>query len=418
MNEVLAVILGGGQGSRLWPLTKYRSKPAVPIGGKYRLIDIPVSNCLHGGVRRIYVLTQFNSASLNRHIARAYRFDSFTGGFVEILAAEQTEDSTDWYQGTADAVRQQMRHLRPGRHTHYLILSGDHLYRMDYGAFIRSHRDRDADVTIAVKPVGREEASSFGILRTDAEDRIIDFVEKPTDEKVLQSLETVGPDGKPAYLASMGIYVFGRKVLENRLEEIDGDDFGKQIIPQTIATHNVFAHRFSGYWEDIGTIGSFYRANLQITEPNTPFTFYDPRSPVYTRPRFLAASWIDGCALSQSKIADGCSIQADTINHSVIGLRSIVGPGTRIEDAVLMGADYYESREDRAKNRSRNKPNIGIGPGCEIRGAIIDKNARIGKEVRIINKEGVQEAQQDDYAIRDGIVVIPKDTVIPAGTVI
>ena len=421
MESVIGIILGGGAGSRLYPLTKYRSKPAVPIGGKYRLIDIPISNCLHSGLTRIYALTQFNSASLNRHIAQTYRFDAFSNGFVEILAAEQTEDRLDWYQGTADAVRQQLRHFMSYQIDQYLILSGDHLYRMNYRDFIAEHREKRADLTIAVKPVTREIAPDLGILKLDDTGRIIDFVEKPQTAAELDDLKldpTPGNNPDEAYMASMGIYVFEKDKLRALLAENSGDDFGKHIIPAAIHSHNVYAHRFEGYWEDIGTIRAFYESNLALTTPSPPFTFYQPDAPIYTHPRYLAAAKLDGCHLKQCKIGDGSDIQDAEIEHAVIGIRSIVGPRVKLTNTVMMGADFYETPEDRKRNKQKGIPNVGIGPGCVIDSAIIDKNARIGENVIIQNAKNIREAEHDAYAIRDGIVVITKDAIIPAGTVI
>ena len=420
VESVIGIILGGGQGSRLYPLTKYRSKPAVPLGGKYRLIDIPISNCLHAGLERIYVLTQFNSASLNRHIAQTYRFDAFSTGFVEILAAEQTQDRPDWYQGTADAVRQQLRHLMYNPMAQCLILSGDHLYRMNYRDFIATHRAKGADLTIAVKPVTREAASDLGILKVDDEGRIVNFVEKPQTDAELDDLkltDSTHADGE-AYMASMGIYVFEKEILKDLLHQNDGDDFGKHIIPAAIQSRDVYAYRFEGYWEDIGTIRAFYEANLALTTPAPPFTFYQPDAPIYTRPRYLAAAKLDGCHLKQCKIGDGSDIQNAEIEHSVIGIRSIVGPRVKLAHTVMMGADFYETPEDKLHNKQKGIPNIGIGLGCVIDRAIIDKNARIGENVTIQNAKNLREADREAYSIRDGIAVITKGAIIPSGTVI
>ena len=420
MESVIGIILGGGQGSRLYPLTKYRSKPAVPLGGKYRLIDIPISNCLHAGLQRIYVLTQFNSVSLNRHIAQTYRFDAFSTGFVEILAAEQTQDRLDWYQGTADAVRQQLRHFMYNPMDQCLILSGDHLYRMNYRDFIATHRAKGAALTIAVKPVPREAASDLGILKVDDAGRIVNFVEKPQTDAELDDLKLADSThaGGEAYMASMGIYVFEKEVLKDLLHQNDGDDFGKHIIPAAIQSRDVYAHRFEGYWEDIGTIRAFYEANLALTTPAPPFTFYQPDAPIYTRPRYLAAAKLDGCYLKQCKIGDGSDIQNAEIEHAVIGIRSIVGPRVKLANTVMMGADFYETPEDKMHNRQKGIPNIGIGSGCVIDRAIIDKNARIGENVTIQNANDIREADRDAYSIRDGIVVITKGAIIPSGTVI
>ncbi len=418
MRNVIGVILGGGQGSRLFPLTQIRSKPAVPIGGKYRLIDIPISNCIHSGVDKMFVLTQFNSASLNRHVSATYRFDSFSGGFVEILAAEQTMEDTDWYQGTADAVRKQLRRIHSRRGNEVLILSGDHLYRMDYRSFVGEHRQRQADVSIAVKPVRREEASGLGILKVDAEGRIVTFCEKPTTDAELDDLElqeAPGEDPEARFLASMGIYVFEPQVLTSLLIGDQQDDFGRHIIPAAIEKLNVFAHTFDGYWADIGTISAFYRANLELTEVEPKFSFYQPDAPIFTHPRYLAGSRLLGCRVDRGIVSEGCTLIESEVEQSVIGVRTMMGPGVRIYQAVVMGADVYESDSDRTRNAERGVPNIGIGAGSTIHRAIIDKNARIGAGVIISNDARVEEADGEGYHIREGIVVVPKDAVIPDG---
>ena len=418
MRNVIGVILGGGQGSRLSPLTQIRSKPAVPIGGKYRLIDIPISNCIHSGVDKMFVLTQFNSASLNRHVSATYRFDSFSGGFVEILAAEQTMEDTDWYQGTADAVRKQLRRIHSRRGNEVLILSGDHLYRMDYRSFVGEHRQRHADVSIAVKPVRREEASGLGILKVDAEGRIVTFCEKPTTDAELDDLElkeAPGEDPEARFLASMGIYVFEPQVLTSLLIGDQQDDFGRHIIPAAIEKLNVFAHTFDGYWADIGTISAFYRANLELTEVEPRFSFYQPDAPIFTHPRYLAGSRLLGCRVDRGIVSEGCTLIESEVEQSVIGVRTMMGPGVRIYQSVVMGADVYESDSDRTRNAERGVPNIGIGAGSTIHRAIIDKNARIGAGVIISNDARVEEADGEGYHIREGIVVVPKDAVIPDG---
>jgi len=417
MQDVMALILGGGRGTRLYPLTKLRAKPAVPIGGKYRLIDIPISNCLNSGIHKIYVLTQFLSASLHRHIYQTYKFDLFSGGFVYILAAEETPSGMDWYQGTADAVRKQLPRFAHARVEDVLILSGDHLYRMDYGNFIELHREKRADVTIAVQPVAQADAPRFGILKTNGNGRIISFHEKPRPDE-LEGLESI-PDSDKPYLASMGIYIFRADILRKVLEESDAEDFGKQIIPAVIESLRVYAFPFAGYWEDIGTIRAFYEANLALTLPDPPFDFYDPKRPIYTRPRFLPSSRADGCDLERTVLAEGCLIQDSDIRESVIGLRSIIGPEARVTRTVMMGADFYETPEQKAENRHLGRPDVGIGRGSVVEGAIIDKNARIGEGVTIrphAPDEGMVETE--NYVIRDGIVVIPKNAVIPDGTVI
>jgi len=420
MQKVLSVILGGGRGTRLYPLTKVRAKPAVPIGGKYRLIDIPISNSLHAGIDKIYVLTQFNSASLHRHIKRTYIFDSFSGGFVDILAAEQTQENSNWYQGTADAVRQQIRHILHGRTEQVLILSGDHLYRMDYCAFVEEHRRLDADVTIATIPVDRNAASNFGVLKVNEEGHIEDFKEKPQTDADFEYLrlpsELAPREGD--YLASMGIYIFKPNVLAEVLKNNSKKDFGRDIIPQAIRSRHVHAYRFVGYWEDVGTIGSFYHANLALTDPEPAFEFYQPDAPIYTRPRYLSGASFDHCHIDCATIGDGSVINRARIKRSVIGIRSVIGPGVNLANTVMMGADYYETPEELAHNQSIGRPNIGIGHDTVIDGAIIDKNARIGDNVKIVNEGKRSEADGDNYAIRDGIVVVPKSAVIASGTVI
>jgi glucose-1-phosphate adenylyltransferase len=417
MRDVLAVILGGGRGSRMYPLTKLRAKPAVPIGGKYRLIDIPISNCLNSDIHKIYVLTQFLSASLHRHIFQTYKFDLFSGGFVDILAAEETPSGMDWYQGTADAVRKQLIHFFNTRVEDILVLSGDHLYRMDYGELIEFHRERRADVTIAAQPVAVADASRFGILKTDEDGRILSFYEKPQEDE-LEGLECIPGSDRPC-LASMGIYIFRADVLREVLLESNAEDFGKQIIPQAIESRRVYAFHFDGYWEDIGTIRAFYEANLALTLPNPPFDFHNPKYPIYTRPRFLPPSRADGCHLDNTALAEGCIIERANIRESVIGLRSVIGVDAHIVRTVMMGADFYELPEHKVENRRLGMPDMGIGLGSRIEGAIIDKNARIGENVTIRSHEGEAEfIETEHYTIRDGIVVIPKNAIILDGTVI
>jgi glucose-1-phosphate adenylyltransferase len=417
MRDVMAVILGGGRGTRLYPLTKLRAKPAVPLGGKYRLIDIPISNCLNSGIHKIYVLTQFLSASLHRHIYQTYKFDVFSGGFVYILAAEETPTGMDWYQGTADAVRKQLPRFVHARVEDILVLSGDHLYRMDYGEFVALHREKRADVTIAVQPVDHAGAPRFGILKTEEDGRITAFHEKPQASE-LDGLESV-PDSDRPYLASMGMYIFRQDVLQDVLEASEAEDFGRQIIPAAIESHRVCAFPFDDYWGDIGTIRAFYEANLALTLPDPPFDFYDPKHPIYTRPRFLPASRADGCDLEQTVLAEGCLLQDSEIRDSVIGLRSIIGPDVRITRTVMMGADFYETPEQKVENRRLGRPNVGIGRGSVIEGAIIDKNACIGAGVTIRPHASNEEmVETEDYVIRDGVIVIPKNAVIPDGTII
>ena len=417
IRDVMALILGGGRGTRLYPLTKLRAKPAVPIGGKYRLIDVPISNCLNSGIHKIYALTQFLSASLHRHIYQTYKFDVFSDGFVYILAAEETPSGMEWYQGTADAVRKQLPRFAHARVKDLLILSSDHLYRMDYAEFVELHREKRADVTIAVQPVASADASRFGILKTDDEGRIISFHEKPLPDE-LDGLESI-PDSDKPYLASMGVYLFRADMLRQVLVESDAEDFGNQIIPAAIESLRVYAFPFDGYWEDIGTIRALYEANLALTLPDPPFDFYDPNKPIYSRPRFLPSSRADGCHLERTVLAEGCLIEQSDIRESVIGLRSVIGPDARVTRTVVMGADFYETPGRKAENRRRDRPDVGIGRGSIIEGAIIDKNARIGEGVTIRpHAPGEDMAKAENYVIQDGIVVVPKNAVIPDGTII
>lgn len=412
--------MGGGAGTRLFPLTQERAKPAVPLGGKYRLVDIPISNCLNSGLRGIYILTQFNSTSLHRHINASYKFDDFTPSFVEILAAQQTPEGSRWYQGTADAVRQNMRYFLERPYQYFIILSGDQLYRMDYRDMLRQHVESHADLTIATIPVNREAATGFGLMLTDDDRRIKQFVEKPKDPALLDSLR-IPPDlltriGHPAdadlYQASMGIYIFNRSVLEHCLDN-DLVDFGKNIIPEAINSHKVMAFIFQGYWEDIGTIRAFFEANLNLADPKPQYTFYAPGAPVFTHPGFLPASVISACRADRAMISDGCIIGDATLERCVLGIRSVIRGGSTLKNTIMMGADYYESE---APAPPPGAPPIGVGHGCAINGAIIDKNARIGDNV-VISPEGKsQDAEGPGYYIRDGIVVVPKNSVIPDGT--
>jgi glucose-1-phosphate adenylyltransferase len=417
VQDVLAVVLGGGRGARLYPLTKLRAKPAVPIAGKYRLIDIPISNCINSGITHIFVLTQFLSASLHRHVFGTYKFDVFSGGFVEILPAEQTLTRADWYQGTADAVRQQIHRFLSREPEDVLILSGDHLYRMDYSQFISFHRESRADVTVAALPVSAADTLRYGILHTNDEGRIVAFREKPQGAEALEGLESRHGDERP-YLASMGVYVFRMDVLVRLLEESSGDDFGKHIIPAAIESVRVYAFPFDGYWVDIGTISAFYEANLALARPDPPFDFYDPHRPIYTRPRFLPPSRIDGCRMERAVVAEGCWLYDANIEECIIGLRSVVRPGARLRQVVMMGADYYEDDDEKAENRRLGRPHVGIGQDAHIERAIIDKNARIGQRVIVCSHEGEPDREEEHYAIRDGIVVIPKNAIISDGATI
>ena len=412
MNDILAVILGGGRGSRLFPLTKLRSKPAVPLAGKYRLVDIPLSNCINSGIYKVDVLTQFNSHSLHRHINQTYNFDKFHTGFVEILAAEQTLESADWYQGTADAFRKQLFQIRAARTKYILVLAGDHLYRMDYAPMAEFHWEHNADITVAVQPVARKEASRLGILKRGKDFRIGDFVEKPKDPKILDQFVSRDSKQKP-FLGSMGIYLFNTEVLIDLLQNNPHfDDFGSDIIPHAIKNCGVYGFDFDGYWRDIGTIRSFYETNLEMTCPNPPFNFYDSERPVFTHSRFLPGSIVEDSQLKNVLLADGCQIQKAEISHSVIGIRSIIAAGTKIKDSILMGTDYYT-----AENRDKpDAPPIGIGPRCHIEGTIIDKNARIGADVVVRPFKPGTDITTDNWVVQDGIVVIPKDAIIPSGT--
>lgn len=426
MKNVVAVVLGGGRGTRLMPLTGYRSKPAVPLAGKYRLIDIPISNCINSGVNNIFVLTQFLSVSLHQHIRRTYKFDSFNAGFVEILAAQQTMDADanlDWYQGTADAVRKNLLYLLQPNFEYVLILSGDQLYRMDFEKMLAEHKATGAEVTIATKPVHRHEASGLGIMKADDSLRVTGFVEKPkTDEELNDAaidpswIDSRGINsGGRDCLANMGIYLFNRKTMEELLENSDHSDFGKEVFPQAISNRHVQMHLFDGYWEDIGTIRSFYDANIEMAQANPPFPLSSSNSPIYTRPRFLPPTRCDGAEISRSLIADGCIIEPGAkIDNSVIGLRCRIGRDVTIRNSVLMGADYYETSADRSANRESGTPNIGIGAGSVIDGAIVDKNVRIGAGARLVNDPGHEEHDAGQGCeIRTGVVVVAKNSTIP-----
>ncbi len=416
--DILAVILGGGAGTRLFPLTKDRAKPAVPLGGKYRLVDIPISNCINSDLRRIFVLTQFNSSSLHRHIQETYRFDQFAPGFVEILAAQQTPASAAWYQGTADAVRQNLVHLADYPHQLVLILSGDQLYRMDFRALIERHLSAGAEVTVATLPIRPEDAHAFGIVQLAPDGRIVRFVEKPSDPETVASLRVdpalVGePAEAPRLLASMGIYLFDREVLREALAGTEAD-FGKHLIPKLIATHRVYAYLYRGYWEDVGTIRSFYEANLDLCEPVPKFNFYDATAPIFTHGRYLPPTKIVKSRVERSLIAEGSIINDATIERSLIGVRSRIEGGTTIRESLVMGQDYYETPE-----RARpGAPPLGIGRGSWIERAIVDKNARIGEGVRISPEGKPPDLDGPNFYVRDGIVVIPKNGVVPSGTVI
>ncbi|MGH9331327.1 MAG: glucose-1-phosphate adenylyltransferase [Vicinamibacterales bacterium] len=419
MRDVLTIILGGGRGTRLFPLTHLRSKPAVPIGGQYRLIDVPISNCLHAGLQRIFVLTQFNSASLNRHVAQTYRLDAFSGGFVEVLAAEQTPDSADWFQGTADAVRQAARHFAGLDAEYYLILAGDHLYRMDFCEMIDAHIETGADITIAAQPVTPADATGMGIFRFDREGHIVGFEEKPKPDR-LAALGHSAPSGSAfappvsgrPFVASMGLYVFSRDVLLDILAK-PGIDFGKEIIPAALATHRVHAYLFRGFWVDVGTIASFYDANIMLTRRDAPFSFFHPRFPIYTRPRFLPGSRFVDCRVDSAIVCDGCSLESCTIEASVVGIRTMARPGATITRSVLLGADVYEDPDG---GRLVGEP-LGVGRDVVLDRVVVDKNARIGDGARLTNEQGIDHADEEDYYIREGIIIVPKAATIRAGTV-
>ena len=427
-GNVIAVILGGGRGTRLFPLTRDRAKPSVPIAGKFRLVDIPISNCLHSGFDRIFVLTQFNSVSLNRHIAQAYRFDSYRRGFVQILAAQQTLMGDEWYQGTADAVKHNEPYiLNPRFKDEYvLILAGDHLYRMDYRKMLRVHIESNAAITVSVIPVKKEDTSGLGILQADANGRIVNFVEKPQTEEELLPLRVepdvftsrgIEPQGRE-YIASMGIYIFNSEVLQNALQDDSNVDFGKDIIPKFIQTLPVSAYFFDGYWEDIGTIRSFYHANIALTDTSPAFNFYDEQAPIYTNRRHLPSTKVNSSSVRSSILAEGSIIDDSELDRTIAGIRSIISNGSRIYQSILMGADYYESEESRVENAHAGLPNVGIGRNCLIQNAIIDKNARIGDNSILVNRDRIDNYDSENYYIREGIVIVPKDATIPPETAV
>ena len=425
VSKVLCVIMGGGRGTRLFPLTKDRAKPAVPLAGKYRLVDIPISNCINSGFRRIYILTQFNSTSLHGHISLTYKFDQFTSGFVEILAAQQTSTNNSWYEGTADAVRKNLVHFLNHDFDYLIILSGDQLYRMDFRPIVAQHIETAADITVATIPVGRHECHALGIMQIDENRRITRFAEKPKEADALDSLKLpaelqsklgIKADGE-SYLASMGIYVFNRNLLRDLLDN-PLSDFGKHIIPHAINVNRVFSYVYQGYWEDIGTIRSFFEANLDLVSELPRFNFFDMSAPIFSRPRFLPGSKINGAEIDHALVTDGCIINHAHITSSIIGLRTIVGEGTKLNRVITLGSDYYESEESVVEHERDGKPRMGIGAHCNIENAIIDKNARIGNNVTISPAGKPESVDHELYFIRDGIVVIPKNAVIPHGTVI
>lgn len=418
-SKVISIVLGGGQGSRLSPLTATRSKPAVPIAGKYRLVDIPISNCLHSGITRIYVLTQFNSASLNKHIKNTYHFSSFSDAFVDILAAEQTPSSVAWFQGTADAVRQSLHHLAVHEFEYVLILSGDQLYQMDFEDMINHHIETNAEISIATIPVDAADVPGFGILKTDENNMITSFIEKPKSNFESWASE-VSPEMQAegrVYLASMGIYIFNRKLLYELLEGNERTDFGKEIIPQSIEGHRVASYQYEGYWTDIGTIPSFFEANLGLTDNIPKFNLFD-KNPIYTRARMLPPSKISGTLMEKSIVADGCIINAKQIIHSIIGIRTRIGVDTIIENCYVMGSDNYQTLEEIAECKESGSPIMGIGDNCHIQNAIIDKNTYIGNNVTINCGEKLEDGDYGTHTVQDGIVVVKKRAIIPSGTVI
>lgn len=425
MGSMTAVILGGGRGSRLDPLTRMRAKPAVPIGGKFRLIDIPISNCIHSGIRQIFILTQFNTESLHRHIHNTYRFDNFSKSYVRLLAAQQTSDSQDWYQGTADAVRKNL-HFLSSTDDDIIILSGDHLYRMDYREFYRYHKKMKADMTIAVKPIVRQEASEFGILKADEKGWVTSFFEKPKTDDVLDEYKVDSrlfdsfdlEQADRTHIASMGIYIFKKKVLFDLLANNDKGDFGKEIIPDSINKNKIAAYFFDGYWEDIGTMHAFFNSHFELTQPLPRFNFYDEDYPFYTHARFLPASKIYNCQINQAIVAEGGILLGSIIEHSVIGIRSFIEEGTFVQRSIIMGNTRFETLEQRNENRDKGTPNLGIGNNCIIRNAIIDLDCRIGNNVQLINKDKKENDEGKNYSIRENIIIIPKDSIIPDNTII
>jgi glucose-1-phosphate adenylyltransferase len=425
MPKVVTIILAGGQGSRLFPLTKIRSKPAVPIAGRFRLIDIPISNCIHSNLKKIFISTQFSSESLHRHIFVTYRFDNFTKDFVTVLTAEQTLESRDWYQGTADAVRQNLRFLRSEGDL-VLILSGDHLYRMNYQKFIDFHVEKKADISISVYPVHQDQCTEFGVMKVNRNGRIDSFFEKPENDEDQERMRVpeevfkrfgIDAAGR-THLASMGIYLFNWDVLKKLLEKTDFEDFGKEVIPHSLNKKRVYGYFFDGYWEDIGTIRSFFDTHMDLTSTLPKFNFYDEEKPIFTHPRFLPGSKILSAEVSNSILCEGSIIDRSTVNQSIIGIRTRIGENSHINRAIIMGSDFFESEESIAENHEMGIPNIGLGNNCEIRDSIIDKNARIGHGVKLVNERGVQEEITENYVIKDGIIVVPKNAVIGDGTVI
>jgi glucose-1-phosphate adenylyltransferase len=424
MHNVLGLILGGGRGTRLFPLTKHRSEPAVPIAGNYRLIDIPVSHCINSGINHIFVLTQYLSVSLHKHIAHTYKFDPFHRGFVEILAAQQTNETADWYRGTADAIRQNLRYLQEDPAQYFLVLSGDQLYRMDYRQLLGAHRDSRADITVSVVPVTRAQAQGVGIVRLDESLRITGLIEKPQTDAQMEPFRLPQVRGRAGpgrdYLANMGIYVFNRKVLFDLLDaQPSATDLVREVLAGGMANYRIQAHLFDGYWQDLGTIRSYHEANLALASDQPPFDFHSPEGVIYTRMRYLPASRVSAARTDHCLISDGCVIAAGArLEGCVVGLRSRIGRDVQLRDTILIGADRYETEQERAANRKRGTPDFGVGEGSIIERAILDKDCRIGRHVRIINRQGLQEDDGPNYHIRDGIVVVPNGAAVPDGTVI
>ena len=416
-RRTFCIIMGGGTGTRMYPLTRYRAKPAVPLGGRYRLIDVPISNCLNSGFDRIVVLTQYASESLNKHIFRTYKLDTFSGGFVEILAADQSYEKHEWFQGTADSVRKCLSHVNDPDIEEVIVLSGDQLYALDLRKLQDFHRKNEADVTIACYPEPANRVHHFGIMGINQDRQITSFLEKPKDASLIKG-KPVLIDKKPHYLANMGIYIFKKDALTKLLSESDKNDFGKGIIPDAIGSYKLMAYVFDDYWSDIGTIASYYEASLMLTDPVPRFNLYNEDWQIYTRPRYLPPAKILQCQIRHSIIVEGCIIDDATLEHSVVGVRSRIGKKTRIEGVVINGNDYYEAADVIQEKRKRKEPLMGIGSDCVIQKAIIDKNVCIGNRVKIVNKKGLQEADEETYSIRDGIVVVHKGAVIPDGTVI
>lgn len=425
-SKIISVIMGGGRGARLYPLTKMRCKPAVPLAGKYRLVDIPISNCLNAGLNQIYVLTQFNTASLHRHIQESYNFDPFGGGFVDILSAEQTEAGENWYQGTADAVRQNLHHYKANDDDLFLILSGDQLYNIDYRHIIDQHQKTGADVTIAAKAIPNSHVEGLGLMRVEDNFEIKEFVEKPNDTHVINKLsiskrlmdKISNPTEDKYCLASMGIYVFGKKLLYDALNQIKAADFGREVIPKLLGNVGLYSYIFDGYWEDIGTVRAFFEANLRLTEPRPPFNFFDQNHVIYTHPRYLPASKINGGSIKNAIIADGCIISGASLKNSVIGVRSVIGEGSHLKNVVMMGQDYFEESDEKDYRLDIKLPKIGIGKNCHITNAIIDKNARIGDNVCISSKNKSKHFKNGDVMMREGIIIVTKNAIVPQNSMI